>query len=492
MGAEGSGAFFVAVAVLTLGEAFAGLGTDVGVVRSIAGYLAVGRVRDVRTILRVAYLPAAVATVLAGAAMFLFARPLADAFDTSAAGGNIEQIAVYIRVLAAVLPLSVLFDLSIAVTRGFGTMSPDVVLDKVGKAGLQLVLVAVLVGFAGLRGPAPALAWALPIAVCFALGLLAMRSRLHRAEARARRAVRDGAPDLPPRPVREVAAEFWRFSAPRALSGMFKAGIDRIAIILVAMLVSLQDTGVFTAALKYLAAGQFLSLAIMQVMAPRISEFLAAKREDDARSVYQVATGWSMVLTWPVYLTLAGFAPLLLSVFGKEFVAGQTAMVILSAAMLLSTAFGPVTVVLLMGGKSSLNLLNTVVALSAMVVLTFLLTGVFGMGIEGAALAWFASIALNNLLPLSQVWRHLHLHPFGKGFSRALLASVVSFGLVGVLVRLVLGASIVGFAVYAVIAGPLYLAYLWRYRDALELTSLKGALKGKMGRRPPPAPQAAA
>jgi O-antigen/teichoic acid export membrane protein len=164
-----------------------------------------------------------------------------------------------------------------------------------------------------------------------------------------------------------------------------------------------------------------------------------------------------MVLTWPVYLTLAGFAPLLLSVYGPDFVAGQTAMVILSAAMLLSTAFGPVTVVLLMGGKSSLNLLNTVVALSAMVALTYLLTGVFGMGIEGAA-----------------------------------FASVVSFGLVGVLVRLVLGASVAGFAVYAVIAGPLYLAFLWRYREPLELTSLKGALKGKMGRRKPPAPQAAA
>jgi O-antigen/teichoic acid export membrane protein len=487
LGRDASGAFFVAIAILTLGEALAGLGTDVGVVRQIAGYLAVGRIRDVRTVLRVAYLPAVVATVLAGIGMFVFAEPLAIAFDHQ--NKFTAEIVLYIRMLAVVLPLSVLFDLSIAVTRGFGTMTPDVMLDKIAKAGLQLVLVVVLVGILGLRGPALALTWGLPIAVCFVLGLMWMRTRLHRAERRARRNLGEESVEVPAAPRAEVAREFWRFSAPRALSGVFKVGIDRIAILLVAGLASVGDASVYTASLRYLAAGQFLSLAIMQVMAPRISEFLAARRTDDARAVYQVASGWSMVLTWPVYLSLAGFAPLLLAVFGEKFVAGSGAMVIVAGAMLLSTAFGPVTVVLLMGGKSSLNLVNTMAALIVNVALNFLLIPVWGL--EGAAVAWFASIAVNNLLPLWQVHKHLHLHPFGKGFGRAMLASTLSFGVVGVLVRLAMGTTIASLAVYALIAGPLYLAFLWKFREPLELTSLKGALKGKAGGKKPPAPQAA-
>jgi O-antigen/teichoic acid export membrane protein len=242
-------------------------------------------------------------------------------------------------------------------------------------------------------------------------------------------------------------------------------------------------SGVYTGALRFLAAGQFASLAVMQTMAPKISAMLASRRMRDAGDVYQISSAWSLMLTWPVYLTLAGFAPLVLKILGPEFVAGHTAMVIVAGAMLLSTAIGPVDVVLLMGGKSSWNLLNTVVALTVNIALNFILIGHFHMGIEGAAIAWFVSVALNNFMPLAQVWSFLGLHPFGKGFPRAALASVISFGLVGVMVRAIMGVTLPALLVYGAIGGTLYLGFLWKFRDALQLTALKGALKGKTGGR---------
>jgi O-antigen/teichoic acid export membrane protein len=473
LGPAGSGAFFGALALMTILETAAGLGTDVGAVRAVSRVLAVGNIKDLRTTLKIAYVPVLITTIVGGALMFVFAHPFAEAFG---GGERPAEIARYVRILALFLPLSVSLEMLMSVTRGFGTMKPDAYLDKILKAGLQLALVALMaVTGAGVFGLA--LAWGFPIALSFVLAALWTRRLLRRAESRIRARV-EGEEALPPRAPKDISREFWRFSAPRALSSVFKVGIDRMAIILVGALAGLTSAGIYTASLRYLAAGQFASLAIMQSMAPKISEFLAAKRTDEARSVYQVSSAWSMVLTWPVYLTLAGFAPLILRLsFGPAFVAGSTAMMIVAGAMLLSTAFGPVTVVLLMGGKSSLNLYNTLAALTVNIALTLLLMKIFHLGLAGAALAWFFSIAVNNLLPLRQVWKHLRLHPFGRGVRCAFIAATVSFGLVGILVRLVLGMSLPAFAVYAAVAGPMYLAFLWRYRDALELSSLKSVLK---------------
>ncbi len=99
--------------------------------------------------------------------------------------------------------------------------------------------------------------------------------------------------------------------------------------------------------------------------------------------------------------------------FGRDFAGGEVVLVVLAATMLVATAVGPVDVVLLMGGRSSWNLVNTVVALGANLALNVALIPRYGLA--GAAVASAVGILLNNLLPLAQVWRSMGLHPFGPG-----------------------------------------------------------------------------
>ena len=101
-------------------------------------------------------------------------------------------------------------------------------------------------------------------------------------------------------------------------------------------------------------------------------------------------------------------------------------MVILGSSMLVATLVGPVDVVLLMAGKSSWNLLNTMVAVVVNVVLNLILIPRYG--INGAAVAWAASILLNNLLPLGQTWRFMQLHPFGRGSVIVAASAIGCFG----------------------------------------------------------------
>ncbi len=156
-------------------------------------------------------------------------------------------------------------------------------------------------------------------------------------------------------------------------------------------------------------------------------------------------------------------------------------LVILLIGVLFSTGVGPVTAVLLMGGKSSWNLFNTVVSLGVNVALNLIL--IPRLGINGAAIAWATTIVLNNLLPLLQVHFFMKLQPFSRGYFVVAFASTTLFGGLGLLTRLTLGMPIPTFLLFGAVASGLYLAVLWRFRRLLRLPSLKDAVRSRGGRR---------
>ena len=157
-----------------------------------------------------------------------------------------------------------------------------------------------------------------------------------------------------------------------------------------------------------------------------------------------------MTLAWPLYFTLAVFAPLLLKVFKPQYASGASSLELLAVAMLVATAIGPVDIVLLMGGRSMWNLFNVVVALGLNLALSFLL--IPQIGIAGAACAWAASILFNNIAPLAEIRAFLKLHPFGRGFPVVSTSAALCFGVFGMAIRLSVGLSIPSFAVYLVVA----------------------------------------
>ncbi|MEW6475351.1 MAG: polysaccharide biosynthesis C-terminal domain-containing protein [Actinomycetota bacterium] len=469
LGAAGVGAFFSAVALFNIMSNVAQLGADTGLVRTIARYRALGRTADVRATLLVALVPVVVGGAVFAGAMFLFAPQLADLVGK---GARHDDIAGYARVLAPFLPLTAAYLVVLAATRGFGTMAPTVFIEKIGRTALQPLL-ALAVFAAGLGPGGLALAWAGPAALAAALAARSLWSLLRQDD-------RQPAP-TPPRPRRDLAVRFWRFTAPRGFAGVFQVTVLWLDTLLIGGLVSTRQAGIYAATTRYMTAGLFAGAAIQQVMGPKISEVLARRDRPRAAAVYQTSTAWLMLAAWPIYLSLATFAPVLLGIFGREFVAGQTVLVILAVTMLVASGVGAVDVVLLMGGKSIWNLANTVTSLTLNLVLNLLL--IPRLGITGAAIAWSVSILVNNLAPLAQVWAFLRLHPFGAAFARAALSALACYGFLGLVVRFTLGGSLPTLILYEVAAGVLYLLVLFRFRVPLQLATFGQALRRRPAAR---------
>jgi O-antigen/teichoic acid export membrane protein len=463
--AGGTGAFYEAVALFFLLSSAATLGADVGVSRMVPRYRSLGRAGDLRRSLQLGLGPVLVAGVVLGVLAWRFAPQLAALFTRR---DETTRLADFLRTFALFIPLASLSLVVFAATRGFATMRPTVYLDKLARPALQplLVLAAVL---AGAGSTAVALAYLGPYLPALVVGVGWLGRLLGDAERRR-------GPRLePPRPAGELLAEFWRFTGPRGLAAVFQTASLWLNTLLIGALRSTREAGVYAASSRFLVIAAMAAVAIRQVLAPKLSELLARRDHARAAATYQVSTCWLVAISWPVYLTLIVFGPALLAVFGRDFAGGQVVLVVLSAAMLVATAVGPVDVVLLMGGRSSWNLGNTVVSLGVNLALNLVLLPRYGLA--GAALAFAVGILLNNLLPLVEVWWSLRLHPFGPGTGVAAALSAVAFGLAGLLVRALLGPTVAGLAVHAAVGCTLYAALLWRFRDRLRWEALRGVLR---------------
>ena len=150
-----------------------------------------------------------------------------------------------------------------------------------------------------------------------------------------------------------TARAFWAFSAPRAAGQTFEVSIAWVDTLLVSALVSTSAAGIYASGTRYVLMGAFIGEALMQVVGPRVSGLMTRRRNRATSHLVRTAAGWQTSLTWPIYLLVIAFAPVLLGVFGKQVLLAQGALIALSLGLCVFSLFGPAGSVILMGGRSS-------------------------------------------------------------------------------------------------------------------------------------------
>lgn len=455
-----AGLFFQAAALFTILINVGTIGADTGVLRSLPRAVALDRRADLRRSMVVALVPALVFSLLVAGLVVVLAAPLADLVtDSDAAAAEFDDV---LRVLALFLPVAVVYVVLVAASRGLGSVRPLVFVEKIGRNTAETVSA----GTAAALGTSILLitvAWVAPYLAAILVISLWVGGRVRRMAAQAEAG-------SVPRPWGELAGEFWRFSAPRAVSRVFTIALQRFDVLVVAALRGPADAAVYAVATRFLVLGLMFVQAIQQVMAPRIASSLAVDDVGVAGKLYRTTTTWLTLVSWPIYLVVMLFAPLLLGIFGSSYERGSVAVVVLCAAMLVATVCGPVDSMLLMAGRSVQSLVNTGLALALNVGLDLLI--VPWLGVTGAALGWAAAILLNNLLALWQVHRGTGLHPFGAGTRAAMLACVVSWFVVSGAVRLVTGPTLLGLLLAGLAGAACFALMTARRRDVLELAAL--------------------
>ena len=460
VGASRAGVFLESVAFFTIATSVVVFGFDESMVRAVARHVAHGEIRTIRTSLLGAVGPLLVLATLVAVVAWLIAPGLARAIDPEAAA----TLQTYLRTFSVALPFAAAYYAALAATRGLGTMGPTVLIERVGRTVAQTIGIAVVV-LAGLDDVALGYAWGLPFVAGSVVAVVVLFRGLARAEAG------NPAAAAPRASLGATMREFWAFSSLRGIASVLQTTFLWVDTLIVGALLTSSATAIYTTSGRLVRLGALVLMAIVQAIAPQISGLLSRRERSRAEHVYRISTWWLMAATWPAYVTMVVFAPVVLRVFGSDFTVGGEVVAIMCLGMLVSTALGAVDVVLLMGGKSGWNLLNTAIALVVIVVGDLLLVPRFG--IEGAAVAWAVSVAVNNVLPYLEVKRLLGMTPFARPGAIPALASVGAFGVVGLFLRALLGPTIAAAAITVVLGTTIYVLVLRRAADVLELGALR-------------------
>ncbi len=466
-----AGAFFAAISLFLIVESVAGLGANVGAVNFIARLRRLGHGARIPAILRAAVIPVVVVSVTATVVMLLLARPLASLLLHGHLGQGASPVVMAdsLRVLALAVPFAALTDTLLGAARGYRDMRPTVVVDRVGRSSGQLlgVLIAVSAGSVALLAPL----WAVAYVPAAAAAWYWLR-RIRRRQQPGAGAPDRGAVSAGTGVASATFGGFWRFTAPRALANLAQITIQRIDIVLVAIMRGPAAAAIYTAATRFLVAGQFGNAAISMAAQPRFAELFAVGDRRGAGVIYRATTAWLVVLTWPLYLLAVIYGPVVLSLFGHSYRAGHFVMIILGLTMLLATACGQVDMVLITTGRSSWSLANGLMAVVVNVGLDLFLIPKYG--ITGAAIGWSAAIVVTNLTPLAQLAASVRLHPFGRGTFVAMGLAVLSFAVIPLTVRAVAGSG-AAVSAGALVAGCcVQAAGLWWFRKTLRLSALPG------------------
>ncbi|MFB6436325.1 oligosaccharide flippase family protein [Streptomyces sp. NPDC056411] len=456
LGARGAGAVFTGVAAFTILSNALKLGADTALVRFVSRDLELTGGGGVPGLLRSAVLPTLLASA-AGAAVLLCSPGLAGWLLPELTSGQAVSV---LRLFALFLPVTTVALVLLGATRGYGSVVPFVGVEQIGKPVLRVLLAVPLVllapGVVSLSA-----AWLVPGVLGAVAASVSLRRSLRAHPGTGR----------PPARVRE----FWAFAGPRAVSSLFDIAAVWIGVILLSVLGTSAEAGVYTAIGRLITAGTLLQLAVRLAVAPQISRLLAAGDAQGAHRLHRLSTRWIALFSWPVFVLLAAFPRTVLSVFGAGFEGGRSALVVLAVACLVNVGVGNAQTVLLMAGRSGWNL--TVAGAAFLVQLGSGIWLVPEYGVLGAALSWGLAIIVDNGASAWLVRRRLGFGTVDRGY---LCAALVGIGVVApaaFAVRALLGDGMAGGLLGMVLCIAAFGALVWRYRLPLGVGEFFGVLR---------------
>lgn len=186
-----------------------------------------------------------------------------------------------------------------------------------------------------------------------------------------------------------------RLSLPMGFSMGMQLVMDNMDLLLIGLILSESDAGVYNIASKLSLLTGFIITSINAVSSSRFSQMYFS---DQLTDLLNLAKKSSRLIFWtslPILLILAIFGRVILGIFGQEFTTGYTVLLILVSAEFINAAGGSVGVFLNMTGSHIIY--RNILTVAALINITINLILIPTLGILGAGIASLVSLTIINV-----------------------------------------------------------------------------------------------
>lgn len=406
LGAEQFGLYRLALTAGTVGAGLSLFGLNTALVRYVALFAGRRDSAGVWGTIQIALGLSTILSMLLGLGLFLFADPIAiRIFDE-------PHLAGLLRLTTPVIPILALSTGLSAATQGFKRMEYTVIANNLTIPLIKLGLIVALALTVGLNATNALIIHIIALLVACGMLVYYLNSlfSLTRAVNTARYEVK----------------EILNFSWPLYLSDLIGTFKGNIQTVLLGSLNSITNVGIFAVASQVNSIGIMFHRSIVTISRPIVSELYDQGEYDQLSRFYQTITKWTLTLNLPLVLLIFLFPNQILSIFGRTFVNGNTALTILAWATLANAGTGICGVILDMTGKTTLKFFNSILVFGLTIGLNIWLIPRWGL--VGAAVSSLLAVVIINLLRLVEVYILFKLFPYNLSFLKPLAATAGAVG----------------------------------------------------------------
>lgn len=392
LGAEGTGLYFLALSVVTIGAVFAKLGLDNTLLRFIASGAATNNANQVKGVFSLAMKLALTSCLALTLAVFIFA-PLISLHIF-----NKPALVTTLRIMSAGLFTFAAMTLLAESLKGLKRIRNSMLVSGVIYPSVALILIWPLTRLWGVQGAA--LAYVGGTATAALIGYIFWKRNTKSFTA--------PSPSFDKSTLLDSSRPLW------VMSVINKAIIPWLPLFLLGIWGSTQDAGIFGIATRISLLISFFLTAVNTIMAPKFAELYERK---DMESLARITRRFALLITLaasPLFALLIFKGEWVMSFFGPEFARGSLALSILAIGQAVKTATGSVGYLLIMTGHERDVRNASIFSMILMSILALLVMPTYGL--VGAAITSAVTLACTNIYTLVLVRIRLGINalPIGR------------------------------------------------------------------------------
>ncbi len=404
LGAELFGLFFLGFSIFKILERLSTLGLNYGVLRYVAlcrGEDDKPRIKGVILLcLRIVFVTGAVLGIL----LFFFSSTLSAKFFP---GSSLTPV---LKIFALGIAFTGLTEIFVFSTQAFQIMKYKVLVRRIIEPGMSIVafLILLLLGWKILGAT---LAFLISISIGTVAAFLFMRKIIPYLTTKQ------------PEPVYE-AKKILSFSWPLFFVGFISLINTYINTLMLGYFKTAKEVGIYGPTWRTALLIAIILESFNSIFAPIISDLYNRKEIRKLEDLFKTVSKWIFTVSFPLTLLVVFFAREILSFWGPEYSRGFISLIILALAQLINCTTGACGFMIMMSGRTKINLFNTLSALVLTIVLSIFLIPEYG--ILGAALSFGVVLSIVGLARLIEVYIIMKIHPFRFDYLKPVFAGGIS------------------------------------------------------------------
>ncbi|MFO7612424.1 MAG: flippase [Clostridia bacterium] len=249
-----------------------------------------------------------------------------------------------------------------------------------------------------------------------------------------------------------------RYGLPLFMAAIIHVLLRQADILMIGYIIGPGQVAVYNIAVQVCTIIPFFSVLANVFFNPMVSSLHHAGKRVEMIGTYQAVSKWMFASGLFIFLGLMLFSESVLHLFGTEFIAGSTALVLVGFGALAGIITGPSAGMNAMTGHPQFNLIASSITFTVNIILNLVL--IPRHGINGAAVATLISAFTGGIISLVFLYKKQKIQPYTWMHLKPLAAGAASYAVIAMINRHIMWQGMTDVIIKAVLYAALFVGVM--------------------------------